>query len=125
MVIYLKNKIKDKKMAFESCIHPNTSQSLDDDIMAMIPEDAFVIDERKIPCSPFSSMYVQEYAHSLGYADDKIYLIHECYYLQNQDRVYHKKGSMFNGNSKEFERKYRNMGIHISYERNPNGDADE
>ena len=96
------DKIKNKKMAFESCIHSMQNQSLEDDFMAMIPEDAFVIDERKIPSSPFSSMYVQEYAKSLGYPDDKIYLIHECYYLKHQGRVYHRNGSMFDGNANGF-----------------------
>lgn len=116
------DKIKNKKMAFESCIHSMQNQSLEDDFMAMIPEDAFVIDERKIPSSPFSSMYVQEYAKSLGYPDDKIYLIHECYYLKHQGRVYHRNGSMFDGNAKDFNKKYKDLGIHIGYERNPSGD---
>ena len=87
-----------------------------DDIMFDgIPDDAYVIDTRKdISKYPnyFSASsldYAIEYGRSLGYSDDKIYLIYECYKVHGQ--VYKRKGSQCDKDEDEIIQEYNDMGF--------------
>lgn len=93
-----------------------------------IPDDAYVIDTRKdISKYPnlFSASsldYAIEYGRSLGYSDDKIYLIYECYKVRGQ--VYKRKGSQCHKDEDEIIKEYNDMGfvLHDELEDYANGD---
>lgn len=93
-----------------------------------IPADAYVIDTRKDISkypnifSPSSLDYAIAYAHSLGYSDDKIYLIYECYKVHGH--VYKRKGSLCDKDEDEIIQKYKDLGIelHSEYEKQEHDD---
>ena len=95
-----------------------------------IPDDAYVIDTRKdISKYPnlfslFSLDYAIEYGRSLGYSDDKIYLIYECYNVRGQ--VYKRKGSLCHKDEDEIIKEYNDMGfvLHDKFEDAADGDVE-
>ena len=105
---------KEKMMQYQNKIIVGNPKS---SIIDEIPDDAYVIDTRKDISkspnlmSPSSLDYAIEYAHSLGYADDKIYLIYECF--KGNGKVYIKKGSLCDKHEKEIIQQYKDLGIEV------------
>lgn len=125
MVTNTFRQFKEKLMEHESRIlvgNPNGS------MFDGIPADAYVIDTRKdvskFPYlfSPSSLDYAIAYAQSLGYSDDKIYLIYECF--KANGKICRIKGSQCDLNEDEIIQKYKDLGIelHSEYEKQGHDD---
>lgn len=101
----------------------------DNTILDEIPDDAYVIDTRKDISkypnifSPSSLDYAIEYGRSLGYSDDKIYLIYECYKVRGQ--VYKRKGSQCDKDEDEIIKEYNDMGFVLRDKLEYAADGDE
>ena len=127
MGISINHTFKEKMMQYQNKVLVGHTES---SILDEIPDDAYVIDTRKdlpkfyssIP--PYPIDYAIEYAHLLGYSDDKIYLIYECY-LMGDNRAYKKQGSLCDKDADEIIQEYKDLGIelHSEYEK-MNGDAE-
>ena len=127
MAIAINHTFKEKMMQFQNKILVGNPKS---SIIDGIPDDAYVIDTRK-DISKFPKLfsassldYAIEYAHSLGYTDDKIYLIYECYKVRNE--VYTHKGRLCDKDEDEIIQEYKDLGIELpltEYEKDSSGDA--
>ena len=108
----LKTFFKSKMMAYQQNIIVEDKAK---NVLDEIPDDSFVIDYRKIPKSLFAfpDKYVIEYAHSLGYTDDKIILLYECYAVRNPNDVYYHQGTLCDETVDEFIQRYKDLGIYI------------
>ena len=73
--------IKAKMLQYQNMIIPNNKDDSPNDILDNIPDDFYIIDERKMPDGLFDYLgalhYMMEHARLLGYSDDKIILVHE------------------------------------------------
>ena len=125
--------IKAKMFQYQNMIISNNKDDSPNDILDNIPDDFYIIDERKMPDGLFDYLgalhYMMEHARLLGYSDDKIIHVHE---KKNSYNIHGKlvgtmeiRGSLCDKTYCEFVKPYKEMGIpKYPYERkNECGDS--
>ena len=99
-------------LQYESLVFGN--MKTDEMIQQMIPEDAFIVDERKIP-SPLLDNMLIEHAHQMGFPDDKIFIIREIqesFMTDGTSYFEYVQGSLCDESSDAFIERYEKMGIY-------------
>ena len=99
-------------LQYESLVFGN--MKTDEMIQQMIPKDAFIVDERKIPSSLLDNMLI-EHAHQMGFPDDKIFIIREIqesFMTDGTSYFEYVQGSLCHETSDEFIDRYAKLGIY-------------
>ena len=102
--------IMDLSLQYESLIYGN--MTISERIRHLIPEDAFIVDERKIPF--LLDGMVIAHAKQMGYPEDKIYIlreIKEVFLSDGTSFTAYDNGCLCNETSDEFIDRYQKMGI--------------
>ena len=98
-------------LKYESLVFGN--MDMNETIRQMIPDDAFIVDERKIPL--LLDGLVIEHAKQMGYAEDKIYIIREIkesFMTNGKPYLEYEHGSLCDESADAFIERYEKMGIY-------------
>lgn len=133
MMMQMNRYVKARLLQYQNKVIPNNKDDSPDDILANIPDDYYIIDERKMPDGLFDYLgafhYMEEHARMMGFSDDKIILVHEKKNSYNSNGkcvgTMEIHGSLCDKTYCEFVKPYKEMGIpKYSYEReNECGDS--
>ena len=118
--------IKARLLQYQSKVVPNGNNDSSNIVLENIPDDYYIIDERKMPDGLFSYLgafhYMREHARMLGFSDDKILIVHEIKNAYGSNGKFFGTmeviGSLCDKTYCEFIKPYKEMGIpRFSYDK--------